>query len=152
MEETNVNVLVSDNEKSDIINYVIHSNDEGYIDSCWAVLDDTYNYTGQLADFPDITEGWYKFVNNEFVIDEEKKAEIIAEKEKEIEIIHLEKNLNDTDYIMASAFEEVMSLNNPITFISDFIKILVNYRSKYAEQLANRKAWRERIEELKGTQ
>lgn len=42
-----------------------------------------YDYYGQIAEYPDIAEGWYKFVNNTFVVDEQKKAEIIAERERE---------------------------------------------------------------------
>ena len=72
-----------------INNYIVNSNDDGYVSSFYAVLDDEYNYTGQMADFPDACEGWYKFIpgdrkgEGEFVVDEEKKAEIIAEREAE---------------------------------------------------------------------
>ena len=42
-----------------------------------------YDYRGQMADFPEVCEGWTKFVNGNFVEDLDKKAEIIAEREKE---------------------------------------------------------------------
>lgn len=68
-----------------IINkYVIETNTDGYVTGFYAVLDDEkYDYEGQMADFPEATEGWCKFENNTFVVDEVKKAEIIAEREKE---------------------------------------------------------------------
>ena len=91
----------------------------------------------------------YHLVDNELVLDEEKKASAVEEEEKQIEINDLQNKLNGTDYIIARTFEEIMALDNPLTFIADFIKILKNFKSKYAEQLENRKTWRERIEELK---
>ena len=63
--------------------YKIINNDEGYVASFYAVLGDNYDYEGQMADFPEATEGWMKFENGTFVVDEVKKAEIIAEREKE---------------------------------------------------------------------
>lgn len=90
----------------------------------------------------------YHIVDNELTLDEEKKASAVEEEEKQIEINDLQNKLNGTDYIIARTFEEIMALDNPLTFIADFIKILKSFKSKYAEQLKNRKAWRERIEEL----
>jgi len=72
-----------------INNYVIMNNEDGYVNGFYAVLDDNYDYTGQMADFPEVCEGWYKFVpgvnkgEGEFIVDEDKKAEIIAEREAE---------------------------------------------------------------------
>ena len=63
--------------------YKITFNDEGYINGFYAVLEDVYDYYGQMADFPDVCEGWTKFINGEFVDDLDKKAEIIAEREAE---------------------------------------------------------------------
>lgn len=93
----------------------------------------------------------YKFINSEVILDETKKAEMIAEEEsksKAEEIADLQQKLNDSDYIIARTFEEIMSLDNSITFIADFIKIIKQFKTQYAEVLANRKTWRERIEEL----
>lgn len=71
-----------DEEK--IINkYVIETNEDGYVTGFYAVLEGHYDYEGQMADFPEVCEGWSIFENNTFVIDEEKKAEIIAEREAE---------------------------------------------------------------------
>ena len=93
----------------------------------------------------------YQLVGNKLVINQDKKNEIEEERQnkaKQTEIDSLKKSLSETDYIVAEAFENVMSLDNPVTFISDFIKILIQYNSKYATVIANRKIWRDRIEEL----
>ena len=67
-----------------IINkYVIETDADGYVIGFYAVLKGKYNYEGQMADFPEATEGWCKFENNTFVVGEVKKAEILAEREKE---------------------------------------------------------------------
>ena len=94
----------------------------------------------------------YKLINGDLELDEDKKAELIKQQEqmaKETEIVELEQDLNKTDYIMARMIEEIMALNNPLTFISDMIKIFASYGTKYKDTLADRKAWRERIEELR---
>lgn len=95
----------------------------------------------------------YHLVDGEIVLDEEKRASQIAEEEKNkeiAEIAELEQMLKDTDYIFFKELEEITALSNPVTFISDFIKILVAYAKEYKDVIANRKSWRERIRELKG--
>ena len=92
----------------------------------------------------------YHLVGGEIVLDEEMKASQIAEEQKVTEIVDLQSKLNETDYIISRTFEEIMSLDNSVTFVVEFIKILKEFRTKYAEQLKNRKSWRQRIEELKG--
>lgn len=63
--------------------YKINFNDN-YVVGAYAVNEGSdYDYYGQIAEYPDIAEGWYKLVNNDFVIDEQKKAEIIAKREEE---------------------------------------------------------------------
>ena len=97
----------------------------------------------------------YKLMDNSLLLDEEKyllekqrKEEEEAIRKREEQINELKMFLNDTDYIVAETFEKVMVLDNPVTFISDFIKIMVQFNSKYADLIANRKIWRDRIEEL----
>ena len=63
--------------------YVIQQDSEGYVSGFYAVLDDNYDYEGQMADFPEACEGWTKFENGTFVIDQKRKEEIIAEREEE---------------------------------------------------------------------
>ena len=65
------------------INKYIIEQEDGYVTGFYAVLEGEYDYEGQMADFPEACEGWTKFENGTFVIDEEKKAEIIAEREAE---------------------------------------------------------------------
>lgn len=62
---------------------------DGYVSGFSATLDDEYDFYGQMALYPEATEGWMKFIRDEsetggtFVVDEDKKAEIIAEREAE---------------------------------------------------------------------
>lgn len=63
--------------------YKISVDDNGYVNGFWAVLDDDYDYYGQMADFPEACDGWTKFENGQFIIDEDKKAEIEAQKQAE---------------------------------------------------------------------
>jgi len=125
---------------------------------------DENNYVLSIANTPndnielDLTDidlthlNAYQLLNNELVLDEVKLNELIEQEhrhEVDDEIFDLEQKLNSTDYIMARMLEEIMSLNKPLTFISDMIKIFIEYAQKYKTQLANRKNWRERIEELR---
>lgn len=94
----------------------------------------------------------YKLVKNELVFDEQRYQEIVSaidrqEKDKEIE--KLQKELDDSDYIVSRAFEEVMALTNPLTWVADVIKITTKYALKYKEVIANRSIWRKKIEELR---
>lgn len=93
----------------------------------------------------------YQLIGDKLVMNQDRKSEIESQMQNEAkqeEIISLKKSLADTDYIVAEAFENVLSLDNPVTFISDFIKIMVQFNSKYATVIANRKIWRDRIKEL----
>lgn len=90
----------------------------------------------------------YHLVGDNLILDETKKQEQINLINKEYEIEILKNQLYDTDYITARCFEEIMALDKPLTFISDFITIIVKYSKQYKEVIANRKTWRERIEEL----
>ena len=93
----------------------------------------------------------YQLVSNKLIMNQDRKNEIEEERQnkaKQTEIESLKKSLADTDYIVSEAFENVLALDNPVTFISDFIKVMVQFNSKYATVIANRKIWRDRIEEL----
>ena len=91
----------------------------------------------------------YKLVNNEIILDETKKEELIIRYAKEKHDAHIEELkqfLKDTDYIMAETFEKVMALNNPVTFITDILKILVEFKTRYAEVITQREEARQEIE------
>ena len=93
----------------------------------------------------------YKLIDNNIILDNEKKKEIITQEEENIKAQHiteLKKYLTDTDYITARAFEEVMALNNPLTFVTDMIAILIKYATQYRDIIAQRKTVRAEIEEL----
>lgn len=93
----------------------------------------------------------YELSGNKLIMNQDRKNEIEEERQnkaKETEIEYLKRSLADTDYIVSETFENVLALDNPVTFISDFIKIMVQFNLKYATVIANRKVWRDRIEEL----
>lgn len=92
----------------------------------------------------------YHLVDGEILLDLEKKKEQIELEKKLQEIEELEWKLAGTDYICARCFEEILSLDNKLTFIADFIAILAKYTKQYKDVLAQRKQWRARIEELQG--
>ena len=95
----------------------------------------------------------YKLGKNKLIFDAEEWKRIEDEnqhKADEKEISELEQKLADTDYIFAKYCEELLALDNPLTWISDVIKLNVRYTKQYAETIKNRKKWRERIEELRG--
>jgi len=134
-----------------IINkYRFEYNDDGYIIGFYSVDSDEYDYEGQMANFPFATRGWTKLVDGQLVDDLTKRTEILQKEADEQEISELQTKLNETDYIFAKELEEITALSNPITFVTDLIKILVSYAKEYKEVIANRKTWRERIKELKG--
>jgi hypothetical protein len=93
----------------------------------------------------------YKVGKNELLFDPKRYEEIQAEKQKVLnnkEIAELQKKLQETDYIILKWGEEIISLDNALTWIADVIKINIRYIKEYKEVLKNRKKWRERIEEL----
>lgn len=70
--------------------YLIELNQDGYVCGFNTVAEGAYDFSGQMADIPEACEGWYRFVPgnpsdvNQFVVDQVKKAEIIAEREAEL--------------------------------------------------------------------
>lgn len=125
--------------------YKLEFNEDGYLIGFCTVLGDDYDYYGQMADFPNACSGWTKFADGKFVEDKEKKEEIIAETTKESEIADLTSQLESSNDDMLGFLEDLGSLTNPLTFISD----LISLAKKYATLIANRKSIREQIEELK---
>lgn len=120
-------------------------------------------HTGTIRDFVELNlEDYdlsnnriyaYKLGKNELIFDEKKYQEIlddIQHKEDEKEISSLKSFLTQTDYITARAFEEIMALDNPLTWIADVIKINVKYYKQYKNVIAERIKARKRIEELGG--
>lgn len=70
-----------------IINKYIIEQKDNYVSGFYNVNDgEEYDYEGQMADFPDVCEGWYKFQKGKFVVDEKRKQEILDERQKEEEM------------------------------------------------------------------
>lgn len=129
--------------------YTVNLDNNGYILSISHTINDNMDIDISKIDLNYLNA--YKVINSEVILDELKKAELIAEevhRNAEKEISELKQKLNETDYIFAQELEEISSLSNPLTFITDFIKILMSYSAKYKDVISNRKVWRERIKEL----
>lgn len=130
--------------------YTVNLDENNYVLSIANTPNDNIELDLTDIDLPHLNA--YQLLDSELVLDEVKLNELIQEEhQREVndEIFDLEQKLNSTDYIMARMLEEIMALDKPLTFIADMIKIFVDYGKKYKTQLANRKSWRERIEELK---
>ena len=93
----------------------------------------------------------YKLVDNKVILDEEKKEWKIATENKEEEINELKNYLLVTSDTANDFVEELLSLDNPVTFISDFIALIKTYRNTYKTILAERKTARDRLKELEKT-
>lgn len=90
----------------------------------------------------------YKLNDGKLILDEAKKESIIGSRNNEQRIAELRKMLTESDDIMGGMLDGMASLTNPVTFISDFIKLIGDMNSKYADLIAQRKAWREELESL----
>lgn len=90
----------------------------------------------------------YQLIKGKAVLDEKRKAELIAEKEnqeKEEQITELVMQLESSNDEMLEFVEDLFSLKNPLTFISDMFALMKNYTSL----VLARQEIRERIKELK---
>lgn len=92
----------------------------------------------------------YKLVDGEFVFDEEKKQAIDEEVEKAYEISGLKEYLISTSDVANDFVEQLFSLTNPLTFVSDLISLMSTYKNTYKTILAERKKARDRLKELEG--
>lgn len=129
--------------------YTLNLDENGFVLSIGHTMNDNVELDLSQIDFAFLNA--YQFVGGILTLNETKKAEIVTKQKKKAdaeEIADLQSKLNGTDYIISRTFEEIMALDNSVTFVVEFIKILKEFRTKYAEQLKNRKSWRERIEEL----
>ncbi len=131
--------------------YTVNIDMDGYILSVSHTKNDDTELDLDKMDKEHISA--YKMTADGFILDEQRLTELVQDEEqkaKEDEIEQLKEMLNRTDYIMAETFESIMALNNPVTFIADFIKVLVDFKQQYAEEIENRKLWRQRIKDLEG--
>ena len=66
--------------------YKFMKNADGYIIGYQSVpMGTDFDFFGQMSQYPEATHGWTKFTDGKFVIDEAKKAEILAEEQKKAE-------------------------------------------------------------------
>lgn len=132
--------------------YTVYVDARGYVTSITQTGRDFVELNLEDYDFSNGRIRAYKLGKNKLIFDEQEYQNILNDRQKaqdEAEIKDLEQKLNETDYIMARFTEELLGLNNPLTWITDVIKLNAKYTKQYAEAIANRKKWRERIEELR---
>lgn len=134
--------------------YEIIVDNNGYVQIIKHNIDDRKNiYELDLSkyDFSGLRKYAYKLVEKELVFDNQKYSDLVNSKtreENEKEINELKIKLNESDYLVARTFEQVMELTNPLTWITDVIRITSEFKKKYKETITNRIKWRNRIEEL----
>lgn len=90
----------------------------------------------------------YKVEDNSVIFDEEKYDLVVAEELKEKELTELKNYILDTSDTANDFVEELLLLDNPLTFVSDFVALIKSYRETYKTILAQRKQARQRIKEL----
>jgi len=104
----------------------------------------------------DLTDGRinaYKLGKNELIFDKSKWSSMKAKETvtaNEQNIATLKERLAETDYIAAKWLEEIIALDNPLTWIRDVISINIKYSKEYRDTIRKRKLWRKRIKELEG--
>ena len=93
----------------------------------------------------------YILNNDDFIFDEEKEKETVKNETISKRKAELHNLLNESDYIVARTFEQVMSCTNPLTFITDIIAIITKFSAQYGEVIANRQTWRDELEAMEAT-
>ena len=116
-------------------------------------------HTGTIKDYVELNldeydlekKRAYKLGKNKLIFDPDEWAKISAEKEKTADFKEVDELLSflyETDYIISRACEEILALNNPLTWVADVIRINIKYSKQYFETLAQRVKARNRIEEI----
>ena len=131
--------------------YLVTTDNRGY------VLNITH--TGTIRDYVELDldeydlekKRAYKLGKNALIFDEEEWERISTQNDYEAdmkEIAELKLFLEETDFYSLRAWEEIMALTNPMTWVADVIKITVKYSKNYKSILAQRVAAWKRIDEL----
>ena len=126
--------------------YELFKNDEGFIVS---MLKSDKGIEVDISKMDLAYLDCYYEKDGKVVLNEDKLAAVKADESRQFRIHELEKMLEESDGIVTGMLDDIASLNNPVTFISDFIKVLADYNGKYASLIADRKAWRAELETLK---
>lgn len=127
--------------------YTVSLNENNYIMSVGHTSNDTVELDLESMELEYLNA--YQLLEGQAVLDEERKAEIIAqneEQEKQMEIITLTEQLKATDEDMLDFLERLFSFKNPLTFIAD----MINLMKDYATLVSNRQSIREQIRRLQG--
>ena len=126
--------------------YTVSLNENNYIMSVGHTANDTVELDLESMELEYLNA--YQLVEGQAVLDEERKAEIIAqneEQEKQMQIFALLEQLHQTDEDMLDFLERLFSFKNPLTFIAD----MINLMKDYATLVATRQDIREQIRRLK---
>lgn len=126
--------------------YTVSLDENNYIMSVGHTSNDTVELDLESMELEYLNA--YQLIEGQAVLDEEKKAEIIAEneeQEKQMEIITLTEQLKQTDEDMLDFLERLFSFKNPLTFLTD----MINLMKDYATLVATRQDIREQIRRLK---
>lgn len=132
--------------------YTVFLDGRGYVTNITQTGHDYVELNLDDYDFSNGRKRAYRLGRNVLIFDEQEYSRIqkaSQTKQDEAEIKDLEQKLNDTDYIFARYSEEILALDNPLTWVADVIKLNLKYSKEYSEAIKNRKKWRARIEELR---
>lgn len=88
----------------------------------------------------------YKLSGTNIVLDQEKMNSMIMEEQKENRVAEIINELERTDYVQDEFIDSLLSLNNPVTFITDILALISKMTKDYPQIIAKRK---ELIVELK---
>lgn len=125
--------------------YTVSLNENNYIMSVGHTSNDTVELDLESMELEYLNA--YQLIEGEAILNEERKAEIIAqneEQEKQMQIITLLEQLHQTDEDMLDFLERLFSFKNPLTFIADMIGLMKDY----ATLVATRQSIRQQIKNL----
>ena len=124
--------------------YVLNITHTGTIKDYVELNLDEYDLTKKRA---------YRLGKNALLFDSAEWDRIVAEEQEKAnakEIASLQSFLRETANYPMRAWEEIMALTNPITWVADVIKITIKYSKEYKQILKQRvEAWK-RLDELGG--
>lgn len=122
--------------------YKVNLDENGYLTGFYVDKNGEYEFDASLLELDFLNA--YKIVDGQPWLDEEKKAK----ENNLIEISRLKIYLLETSDTANDFVEELLSLDNPVTFITDIIALIKTYKNTYKTILAQRKQARDRIKEL----
>ena len=91
----------------------------------------------------------YRLAEGKLILDEDRKAELVSRDQTQARAEELTRLLEDSDIEVTAILDDLTSLNNPVTFVTDLISLLSSFNSKYSQLVKDRKAWRSELNDLK---